>query len=286
MKSRWWVVFLAVWAMGLSMDSRASAQVEGNVTQILKPDAPPVDVAASMDGKWLFILTEKGEIRIRDLENGTVKGSIHVGASVNRIAVGPREDLLYLSDGKNGEVRILVLDFIHEFDFSGSPSKGPKDAVVVITLFTDFECSYCSMMAPLLETVLQEYPRNVRLVFKNFPLRGHEYAIGAASAAIAAAGQGKFWEFHDRLFQLQADLNDEKIMKIAVDLGLNQETFNKAMNAPETMERIRMDAQAGYDAGVRGTPTVFINGRILRRRGLPDFKEAIDKELSKLGITK
>ncbi|MCP4690558.1 MAG: thioredoxin domain-containing protein [Desulfobacterales bacterium] len=286
MKSSWSVFFLAGCIILFSTCFEARAQVEGTVTQTLKPDAPPMDAAASLDGKWLFVLTQKGEVQIWNLMDGKKGGSIHVGAGVNRIATGPREDILYLSDAERGEVRILVLDFINNFDYSGSPSKGPEDAPVVITLFTDFECAYCAMLPPILEKVLQANPKNVRLVFKNFPLNGHEYAISAAAAAIAAGGQGKFWEFHDKLFQLDAELDDEKIMKIAADLKLDAARFNAAKDAPETMEKIRGDWQAGYEAGVNGTPALFINGRKLRRRSLEDFQEAIDKELRKFGIKK
>ena len=136
---------------------------------------------------------------------------------------------------------------------------------------------------PLLEQVLEKYPDDVKIVFKNFPLRGHKFALKAATAALAAESQGKFWEFHDLLFKNYNKLNDQKISEIALELGLDQTEFEKKMKDPKITAMIMQDVREGAQAGVRGTPTIFINGRRLNDRFLEGFQAAIDKELQKLG---
>ena len=133
---------------------------------------------------------------------------------------------------------------------------------------------------PELEQVLEKYPKQVKLVFKNFPLvRNHKFAMPAAIAALAAEKQGKFWEFHDLLFKDYSNLNEEKIGEIAQQLKLNMEKFDKDRKDPQIMAMINRDLAEGNQAGVRGTPTVFINGRLLRNRSMAGFQELIEKAL-------
>lgn len=138
---------------------------------------------------------------------------------------------------------------------------------------------------PLLEQVLEKYPQDVKVVFKNFPLQNHKFALKAAIAALAAESQGKFWEFHDLLFENYNRINDQKIQDIALAVGLNQEEYEKMKKDPALQGKVKQDLSDGRRAGVRGTPTVFINGRRLRDRSLKGFQEVIDKQLEKLGKT-
>jgi protein-disulfide isomerase len=133
---------------------------------------------------------------------------------------------------------------------------------------------------PKLEQLLKQYPKQVKVVFKHFPLRSHKFAVKAAQATIAAKRQGKFWEFHDLLFQHYNQINDQKIEEIRSQLGLEADQFKKDMKAPQTMAMIRADAGNGSDAGVRGTPTVYINGKRLRDKTLKGFRQAIAKALN------
>ena len=136
---------------------------------------------------------------------------------------------------------------------------------------------------PVLEQVLEKYPEDVKVVFKNFPLRNHQFALKAAIAALAAESQGKFWEFHDLLFKNYNQINEQKIQEIALAVGLNPEEYEKKKNDPAIERRVRQDLADGQQAGVRGTPTVFINGMRLKDRSLQGFQAAIDKQLEKLG---
>jgi len=130
--------------------------------------------------------------------------------------------------------------------------------------------------------VLEQYPNDVKLVFKNFPLeRIHKFARDAAIAAQAANQQGKFWEFHTQLFQNYNKLSEEKINEIAQSLKLDMEQFKQDRENPALSAIIQRDLKDGVEAGVRGTPTIFINGRLLQQRSLPGFKQVIDEELGK-----
>jgi len=136
---------------------------------------------------------------------------------------------------------------------------------------------------PLLEQVLDKYPNDVRLVFKFFPLTSiHKMAMGAASAAFAAKEQGKFWEFHDKLFADNRKLSDQKFEEIAGRLKLNMEKFNQDRKSKKTQFAIQQNIREGAMAGVRGTPTIFINGRRLKKRNLAGFSAIIDDELHKV----
>ena len=136
---------------------------------------------------------------------------------------------------------------------------------------------------PVLEQVLEKNPENVKFAFKNYPLRNHKFAMKAAIAALAAGSEGKFWEFHDELYKNYNKLSDQKIREIAIGLGFDQAEFEKRMSDPKIAAMIRQDLQDGAKAGVRGTPTIFINGRRLKNRSLQGFQAAIDRELQRLG---
>ena len=134
---------------------------------------------------------------------------------------------------------------------------------------------------PVLEQVLEKNPNQVKLVFKNFPLRNHKSAMPAAIAALAAEKQGKFWEFHDLLFKDYNRLSEQKVKEIAQQLNLDMEQFEKDRKDTRIRTMINRDVSEGNRVGVRGTPTVFINGRLLRNRNPAGFQELIEKALKK-----
>ena len=134
---------------------------------------------------------------------------------------------------------------------------------------------------PVLEQVLEQYKGQVKVVFKHFPLRSHAFAYKAAQASIAAQRQGKFWLFHDMLFRQYNHINDQRINEIRKVLKLDRSQFEKEMAATRTSARITGDVTHGRDAGVRGTPTVFVNGKVLRTKTLAGFRRAIAAALGK-----
>jgi protein-disulfide isomerase len=134
----------------------------------------------------------------------------------------------------------------------------------------------------VLEQVLEKYPQDVKLVFKNYPLPSiHRYAVKAAIAALAAQGQGKFWEFNDLLFRNQKHLSDKKVEEIVGQLGLDSEACHKKLKDPAIRQQLQRDLRDGRQAGVRGVPSVYVNGRKLKNRSLEGFEASIDKELAK-----
>ncbi len=129
--------------------------------------------------------------------------------------------------------------------------------------------------------MLEKFPKEVKLVIKQFPLQMHPYARKAAMAALAAGKQGKFWEMNHELFANQKDLSDAKVEAIAKQIGLKMEKFNHDLKDPALASLIDRDSSSAAQANVQGTPTVFVNGKLLVQRSLPGFQQAIEAELKK-----
>lgn len=161
-----------------------------------------------------------------------------------------------------------------------SPFKGPKDAKVTILEFSDFQCPYCKRAAATADKVVEEYPKDVKLVFKHLPLSFHKEALPAAKASMAAAKQGKFWEMHDALFDGQKKLGSEYYPEAAKEIGLDVEKFKKDMASPEVDKMVKADMELARKLGVNGTPGFFVNGEALQgARPFADFKKAVDRAL-------
>lgn len=142
-----------------------------------------------------------------------------------------------------------------------APSQGSPVAPVVIVEFGDFQCPFCRQAAPILDQLLQKYPEAVQLSWKNFPLSDvHPEAIAAAEAAMCAAKQGKFWAYHDALYNNQDALDDTLYQSLASNLGLNLDQFTACRQGHLTLPQIQTDFTDGATAGVQGTPTFFVNG--------------------------
>ena len=134
---------------------------------------------------------------------------------------------------------------------------------------------------PLLEQVLENNPDTVKMVFKNFPLNNiHKNADLAARASLAAFKQGKFWEYHDALFAAET-LSEQVIADTAVKVGLDIDTFRKDLESAEIKQQVSRDMSDAGKAGVRGTPTIFVNGKKLKNRSLQGFQAIINEELKK-----
>jgi protein-disulfide isomerase len=129
--------------------------------------------------------------------------------------------------------------------------------------------------------LLEKYPNDVKLVVKHFPLPSHKAARPAAIAALAAHKQDKFWEFHAKLLENYRSLNDKKIEEIAIELKLDMEKFTADQKSPDISALIARDIQNGKAIGVRGTPTIFLNGKRVKNRSMQGFQQMIEAELSK-----
>ena len=161
----------------------------------------------------------------------------------------------------------------------GAPVRNPPQAPVTIVEFADFQCGFCAQSLPLLERVLSEYPGQVRLVFKHFPLDSHPQARDAALAALAAQAQDQFWPMHDRLFDSRDRLDRQGLGQIAGELGLDLERFRRDMDGDALRNRLEEDIRDGRAAEVSGTPMFYVNGRKMRVRSLAAFEQAIGQAL-------
>jgi protein-disulfide isomerase len=147
---------------------------------------------------------------------------------------------------------------------ANGPSRGDPQAAVTIIEFTDFQCSACGAMYPVMEDILKSYGNRVRFVVRNFPLTLlHANAFRAAQAASAANAQGKFWEYIDLLFKNQSALDVDSLKKYATQVGLDRKRFDGEFDSGKYDAEIRRDMEAGDMYGIEGTPTIFINGVIL-----------------------
>ena len=140
---------------------------------------------------------------------------------------------------------------------------GPAHARVIVVEYGDFECPNCKQAQSALKLLLERFDGRVRFVFRNFPLEDvHPHALTAAEAAECAGGQGKFWPMHDLLFANQAHLKPKDLQGYAERLELDMARFSAEMDDHVYLQRVREDLKSGVDAGVRSTPTFFVNGRI------------------------
>ncbi|GEL72806.1 DsbA family protein [Myxococcus virescens] len=173
---------------------------------------------------------------------------------------------------------------VQKVDVGNAPVKGDKNAPVTIVAFSDFECPFCSRVVPTLKQLEDQYGGKIKVAFKNQPLPFHANAKLAAAAALAAHEQGKFWEYHDKLFANQRALDRASLEKYAQELGLNVDKFKAALDQGKFNAQIEADMAQASQLGANGTPTFFINGRTLVGAVPVDaFKRVIDEELKKLG---
>lgn len=130
--------------------------------------------------------------------------------------------------------------------------------------------------------MLEKHPNKIKVVFKNFPLSSiHPFAHQAALAALAAHAQGKFWEFHNKLFENYKALSDARIQEIAKELKLDMEKFNRAIQDPSLQKLIARDIADGRGAGVEGIPALFVNGKLPPEGSLRGLEDLIEAELKK-----
>jgi protein-disulfide isomerase len=155
-----------------------------------------------------------------------------------------------------------------------SPIKGPEEASITIVEFSDYQCPFCARSEPLINQFLATYPDKTRFVYKHFPLTSiHPQAMPAALAAAAAQRQGKFWEMHELLFANQRALGPDQLRDYAKQLKLDMAKFDADMQSEEVKAAVQEDMQLAKRVGIRGTPTIFVNGRLLQNRSVDGFKQ-------------
>jgi protein-disulfide isomerase len=174
---------------------------------------------------------------------------------------------------------------VYTINVAGAATKGPETAPVTIAEFSDFQCPFCQRVGPTLEQIERVYQDKVRIVWKHLPLSIHQNAMDAALAAEAARNQGKFWEYHDKLFANQDRLDRDDLKRYAKELGLDMTRFEKDILDPDEKKKIDADIAEARTLGVNSTPSFFINGRFIRGvQRFETFSKTIDEELTKLNL--
>jgi protein-disulfide isomerase len=178
-------------------------------------------------------------------------------------------------------------------DLAKSPVKGPAEAPIKVVEYSDFLCPFCRNLAGALAGFVPQAQGRVSIYFKHYPLETscnpklprtvHEGACLLALGGVCAQEQGRFWQFHDQVFEKATEkAKREDVVRLATEAGLNAGTFSACLDSPAARERLSADIQEAQRLGVQATPTVLVNGKKLPRIG--DFLRAVDKELRRAGL--
>ncbi len=173
---------------------------------------------------------------------------------------------------------------VRQIDLEGLTPLGEADAPVVIVEYSDFKCPFCAMVAPMIEKVVRASEGKARLYFKQFPIKGHARALEAAQACVAADAFGKFWQYCPKVFANQNDLSEEKLLALAEQTGMERKAFRERMNSDAVMDRIADEKMEGLKHRIRGTPTIFVNGKEFLAQPTPQL--IIDRIEEELDIQK
>jgi len=239
-----------------SQASLVSASEESGIVKIkIKIGTNEFDSYVTKDGKYLFPQAIE------------ISGADETDDSSGQPANGQSQD--------SGEKNFSVTESDH--------IRGDVNAQITLVEFSDFECPFCQKLFPTIEEILTDYEGDVRLVYKHFPLDGHPNARKAAEASECASEQGKFWEYHDKLFEnMEGGYSLEKFKQWAKDLKLNATEFNSCLDTGKFAQKVQDDFLEGADKGVTGTPATFVNGQLVSgAQSYESFKQIID---SLLGI--
>ena len=176
-------------------------------------------------------------------------------------------------------------DRVRDVKVDDSPTKGSLNAPITIVEFADFECPHCAMMAPLLKKIYTERGY-IRSIYKFMPLAGHPNGEISSRAGIAAAKQGKFWEMHDKMFANSGRNSLLDLEGYAKEVGLDMNRFKADLNSAETTDRLTRDKKLADALEVKGTPTIYINGRLFEgsANGEQSLYDWLDLEMRLKGL--
>lgn len=256
-------------AAALDLEAKARGVTTQDVLVDLKPIAPSDEETRAF--------YEENKDRIREpYEAIAPKVREHLAGQRNQAAARSFYDGLRAKHGiisVLGPYRVAVT--------ANGPARGPASAPVTIVEFGDFQCPYCKKAESSVHAVLEQYPHDVRVVFRNLPLiQIHPNAKVAAEAAVCAERQGKFWEMHDAMYADQSALTADALKATAKRLGLNLDRFSACLSDGASSAALDVDSKAAADLGLSGTPYFFINGRPIDGNvPLEKFESIIAEEL-------
>ena len=170
----------------------------------------------------------------------------------------------------------------YDINVLGRPYLGGANASVVVVEFSDFQCPFCKTAVATKKQLLNKYGDKIKFVYKQFPLENiHQNSLQAAEASECAFDQGKFWEYHDILFENQNRLGSDNLKAFAGQIGLDTAKFNQCLDSGVKESIVRADQYEGAKIGVQGTPTFFINGVLSPSYAPSEMEKIIDAELAK-----
>jgi protein-disulfide isomerase len=254
---------------GISVETLLDREVQSKIMSITDDE---IEVFYRSNKSLLGMDLKKAREQIREL------------LRVKKIAA---QQALYLKSLRSNSTIETYLKlpplFRAEVPIAGSPSKGTEDAPVTIVKFEDYQCPYCKQVQPIFRELLSRYNGKIKLVHKDLPLEAiHPLARPTAEAARCATEQGKFWNYHDKLYASAPKLSAEDLKNYAKELGLNLGLFDRCFATGKYRVIVEKDISDGVQLGLTGTPTFFINGReISGAQPLETFVTMIDEELGK-----
>jgi len=187
--------------------------------------------------------------------------AVSAGIAFYRIKKGEFDLSSITTIEKQIQLRIAASGLNPKIYTSDDPHLGNPNATIWIVEFSDFGCPYCRESAPIMRQLLVKYPDDVFYIYRDFPIASsHPNARQAAEAAACAYDQGKFWEYHDKLFINQERQEVVDLLAYANELGIDMQQFNECLSSSKYLLEIEEDYQAGIEVGVTGTPNFFVNG--------------------------
>ena len=274
------LLILAILGLGLAARPAAAA-IEWQAGAPLKTTAAPVAVATSADGSRTFVLVEGGKVQIFD-NTGNLRDTIEgLDQNLNHITCDGDGKRIIVSSRKDNLALPIDISYRFPFDYTDSPVQGKADAPVVLVLFSDFQCPYCSTVKAQLDQLLEKNPDTLKIVYKAYPLPSHKMSMPAVLAAFAANKQGHFWDFYEKLYSDFRNLSPERIKLYASELKLDMAQYEKDLADQKVQAQVGRDLREAQMSGVGGTPTMFINGLLVQNRSPQGMQEMIDRELSK-----
>ncbi len=183
-------------------------------------------------------------------------------------------------------VIVLLAPPKEDVTIGDAPIQGSPDAAVKVVEFADYECPYCRKVEPTLEKLRKAYSGKIAFVFKDYPLPMHKHAEKAAEAARCASEQGKFWDFHDKLFSADS-LEIAEMKTYARSINIDGAKFDKCLDSGAQAAGIQKDQAEGTKLGLTGTPTFFVNGHFISGNASYEMlRGLVDQELAESGGNK
>ena len=243
-------------------------------------ESPALDLVTTPDGGLIFVLMS-GKVVVYEKTTKGPLNQIPVDERYDRLTYAVETDTLILASSISNDLKSIQIDRVYDISVQGSPFLGPQDASVTIIVFDDYECQFCAKMEAVFSQLIAKFPKDVKVVVKQYPLRNHPNARQAALAVMAAHKQGKFWEYHSQLFVHQKELSIQKMDEIAENFDLDMTQFRKDVLSQDVLQQIVRDVREGQRIGVSGTPSIYLNGKEVKNRTFRGMSKLTEKELAK-----